>query len=96
LSGDINVRDYVPRRILVADDEPFNITALQILLKQSKFEGILQAVDFAKNGLEAMNLARKGLSTGTYQYGLILMDCSMPLQDGFETSDEIRELYWEH
>ena len=45
--------------------------------------------DFANNGQEALklveNMAEKGES-----YGLIFMDCSMPIMDGYECTTKIR------
>jgi len=57
--------EKLSKRILVADDEPFNIAALEILLEQSGIEDILEAVDFVQNGLEAINLVKDGLEKGS-------------------------------
>ena len=76
---------------MIVDDEPFNIVGLQIVLQQVKgFKGIQHATDTAKNGLEALQLVKKGYKNKTHSYGLIFMDCQMPIKDGFEATDSIR------
>jgi len=40
----------------VADDEPFNIEALKVLMQQTKIKGLKYSVDFANNGLDALKL----------------------------------------
>ena len=57
-------------------------------------DGINSIIDKAHNGEEALKLvklANESSSNGKeYCYGLIFMDCSMPIMDGYEASDEIR------
>ena len=44
----------------------------------------MRLVDVANNGQEALDLVKE------HSYGLIFMDCSMPIMDGFEATDCIR------
>ncbi len=68
-----------PRRVLVVDDIPVNQKLLLLHLKRLGFEA-----DVASNGQEALDM----LSTANYQ--LVLMDCDMPVMDGFEAASRIR------
>jgi CheY-like chemotaxis protein len=42
------------RRILIVDDEPYNILALQIILQKSGYPQIKEFIDSANNGQEAV------------------------------------------
>ena len=42
------------RRILLVDDEPYNIMGLKIQLMQTEYKDIISKVDQAFNGLEAI------------------------------------------
>ena len=53
-------------------------------------------IDKANNGLEALKLVKKAFHEGTYSYGLVLMDCSMPIMNGFEATDLIRAFIRSH
>jgi len=48
-------------------------------------------VDTAHNGEIAYNLVKKAFTEKQFSYGLIFMDCSMPVMDGYEASDLIRD-----
>ena len=52
-------------------------------------------VDRAYNGLEALNKVKEAFLTRTHIYSLILTDISMPVMDGFESSQAIRDFYRE-
>lgn len=67
--------------ILIVDDTYFNILALMQLLK---CEGI--SCSFALNGQEAIEKIKSN------NYSCILMDCEMPILDGWETSKILKEL----
>lgn len=89
----------ITKKILIVDDEYYNIIGLKCIIEVSlqkilppsyrKFANAIveHFVDTANNGLEAVELVKK------YEgyIDLIFMDCSMPILDGYEASDQIRE-----
>lgn len=71
-------------RALVVEDNMVNQRVATALLKRLGFE-----TDAAANGEEALQLVQ----TNHSGYDVILMDCQMPIMDGYETTRCIRE--WE-
>jgi DNA-binding NarL/FixJ family response regulator len=67
-------------RVLIADDEPLFADALEVLLVA---DGRIEVVGTARNGREAVTLARD------LQPDLVLMDLSMPGLDGFAATAQI-------
>jgi len=66
-------------RLLLVDDDPFSRKlALEILRSQDI------CVDVADNGAEAVQ------KIGQVNYAAVLMDCQMPVMDGFEATRKIR------
>lgn len=72
-------KNYEEKLVLVVEDEENNRKVLSYLLERM---GIPH--HFAKNGLEAVSMAR------TEQYALILMDIRMPHLDGYSAAQAIR------
>ncbi len=71
--------DGTGRRVLVVEDNAVNQQLAVLRLERHGFH-----VDVAENGREAVELATSG------RYDLILMDCYMPVLDGFSATHEIR------
>lgn len=85
----------VQRRILIVDDEAFNLIGIKSIIKSmDQFKGIGQLIDTASNGFECIEKVKEGfLPQNNYTYSLILMDLSMPGMDGYEATEAVRELY---
>ena len=74
----------MPKKILIVDDEPSIIVALQFLMEQNGYETVI-----AFSGVEAMELI------GQHRPDLILLDIMLPVIDGFEVLQRVREnLAW--
>ena len=80
-------------QILIVDDLPSNIFILSGLLRLLGLKA-----DSAENGFEAIEkiMAAKLERTCCGNYGLVLMDCNMPIKDGYTTTREIIQLTKEH
>jgi DNA-binding response OmpR family regulator len=70
----------MPKKILIVDDEPSIIVALQFLMEQNGYETLA-----AFSGEEAMEAVAR------YHPDLILLDIMLPVVDGFEVCQRVRE-----
>jgi two-component system, OmpR family, alkaline phosphatase synthesis response regulator PhoP len=74
------------RKILIADDEPNIVVALEFLLQRSGYE-----VHIARNGEEALALV------DSCHPDLVLLDVMMPVRSGYDVCRQIRErAEWSH
>ena len=67
------------RKVLLAEDNPVNVEVASAML-----EGLGLEVSRACNGEEALHSVQAG------EFDLVLMDCQMPVMDGFAATTEIR------
>ena len=72
--------DYSSKRVLVAEDNRVNQKVVQAMLAKFKLNA-----DLAENGQLALELLAH------QAYDLVLMDCQMPVMDGYETTRRLRE-----
>jgi DNA-binding response OmpR family regulator len=68
------------KKILIVDDEPSIIVALQFLMEQNGYETLV-----AFSGEEAME------AVASHRPDLILLDIMLPVVDGFEVCQRVRE-----
>jgi len=69
-----------PLRILMAEDNAINQKVGKLILQRAGFN-----IDLAADGNEALQAHR------AKPYDVILMDCQMPVMDGFEACRQIRQ-----
>ena len=72
----------IKKRILVIDDEPFNIVSMQLYLSRLGIKGLSSLVDRAYNGLEGVKKVKDALTNDRHVYGLVITDISKPVMDG--------------
>lgn len=86
-SKDKNViikKDYIRTKglkVLICEDNLVNMKVAEAIMTSFGFE-----IDKVENGLEAIN------KFNHLHYDLILMDCMMPIKDGYEATVEIRKI----
>ncbi|PSU14568.1 hybrid sensor histidine kinase/response regulator [Photobacterium gaetbulicola] len=73
----------VKPKVLIVEDNAVNQKVAGLFLKKSGYQ-----FDIANNGQQALDMVKKGNS-----YYAVLMDCMMPVMDGFTATTAIRE--WE-
>ncbi|MBC3209819.1 response regulator [Pseudomonas sp. SWRI111] len=69
------------RQVLLVEDNPVNQTVIEAMLRSLGF-----AVSVATDGAQAVRSAEGG------EFEVILMDCRLPIIDGYEATRQIREL----
>ena len=67
------------KKVLVADDEPSIVTALEFLLANEGYEVLV-----ARNGEEALRAVEREVPD------LVILDVMMPLKSGYEVCERIR------
>jgi len=68
------------RKVLIVDDEPNIVTALEFLLRRSGYD-----VRFATDGGQALQ------EVDAYRPDLVLLDVMMPVKSGYEVCQKMRE-----
>lgn len=79
-----SVNGSVNPKILIVDDTPSNLMITKTMVKKAGYDH-----DTASDGREALEMVEK------VKYDLILMDCMMPVMDGYQATREIRSKYSE-
>ena len=78
---------YFRNEILIVDDNWYNMMAVISLLKAFNLEA-----DVATSGAECIDLIKKRLASNMTTYKLIMMDYSMPILNGAQTTLLIRQI----
>jgi PAS domain S-box-containing protein len=73
---------FASLKILIVEDNPVN---QKVAIRQLKTLGCTQISD-AANGQEALDLLKE------HDFDIILMDCQMPILDGYQTTEAIRQI----
>jgi DNA-binding response OmpR family regulator len=74
------------RKVLIVDDEPNIVTALEFLLRRSGYD-----VQVVTNGAEAL------AQVESYVPDVVLLDIMMPVKSGYEVCQRMRERpEWRH
>jgi PAS domain S-box-containing protein len=80
-----NLSKITGARILIVDDNEINLEVAKGMLSSLPIE-----IDQAMNGQEALDILQKSIEQNR-AFHCILMDCQMPVLNGYDTSSKIRQ-----
>jgi len=80
-AASVEIRPSLQRRVLVVEDNPINQQVVNAMLRSLGAQ-----VTLASDGQQAVELVRN------CEFDLVLMDCQMPVMDGFQATSAIRRL----
>ena len=90
ISSQIQISCKCPK-VLIVDDDPFNLTALDQILSRLKVP-----CHWAFNGKEAIEKIEASqhnrCGSSCQQYKIVFLDCNMPILDGYETARRLRAM----
>ena len=72
--------------VLVVDDDLFNLLIAEQYLRLFQIKS-----ERAMNGLEAYKLIKNDIKNKHFEICMIVMDCNMPVLDGFQASEKIQK-----
>ena len=83
-----NVKKCCPK-ILIVDDDEFNILALSKLIHIFGYES-----EYATDGKIAIEMIRQRAykECGCVSYDLVFMDCNMPIMNGYDTCIKLKKM----
>lgn len=77
--------DKIPYNFLIVDDTPLNLLILETFIFSENKENLVMK---AYNGQQAIDIMRENPKL----FDLILMDCNMPVLNGYEATKKLKEL----
>jgi len=80
------IQTNVSNHILIVDDNHFNLLVAENLLRELGF-----VIKTARGGKEAIEIVRS-FAQENQQFKVILMDCQMPIMDGYEATTILKEM----
>ena len=83
------------KKILIVDDEQFNIIALTFIIESLGIKNVKELIVEANDGEQAFDLVKQDIEyyeNKFCSFDLILMDCNMPVMDGYDATLSIRKL----
>ena len=83
--AEISGQSHKKKTILIVDDNPFNLTVAEYMINSLGFKSIS-----ALSGNAAVNVLLSH-NFDTEPISMILMDCQMPIMDGYETTKMLKE-----
>jgi CheY-like chemotaxis protein len=89
---DVSTKEKCCPRVLIVDDNVFNLNVLESMLKKMHIS-CLKAI----NGQEAIKVVKESQNRKCcVPLKLVLMDCNMPVMDGYQATEEIVSLFNSH
>ena len=84
---------FKQQKMILADDEPYNIEVVIGLIKILGMRDVEKLIYVSNDGTETVDLVQKAIDEGDpFRYSLIITDCSMPEMDGYDSTKAIREM----